>query len=85
MPSSIGTLRHCLMAGMCSAAVSTGTRRGTGANYQSERNRLNNAKWRCPYSSGNTATQYTKPYDDDSRRYSRITLHCERKWIEENS
>ena len=79
-----GTLRHCLMAGMCSAAEPTGTSgSGTDDSRAPERKRLNQAKWRCPYSA-NTSRQYTKTHDD-SQYYKRVSLHCERDWIEENS
>ena len=54
-------------------------------NYASERDRLNQAKWRCPYSA-NTSAQYTKKSTDlQHLSYRRVSLHCERDWIEENS
>ena len=80
-----GTLRHCLMAGMCSAAETTGTLGIADGAYASERDRLNQAKWRCPYSA-NTSAQYTKKSTDLQHfSYRRVSLHCERDWIEENS
>lgn len=83
MPTSIGTLRHCLMAGLCSAAEPTGTRGGRNPNYKDERTRLNGTQWRCPYTRDTTA-HYAKPKNTDTQ-YSQITLHCERLWIEENA
>ena len=81
-----GTLRHCIMAGMCSAAEPTGTLgSSTDDNYASERDRLNQAKWRCPYSAS-TSAQYTKKSTDMQHfDYRRVSLHCERDWVEENS
>ena len=80
-----GTLRHCGMAGMCSAAETTGTLGVSASNSASERERLNQAKWRCPYSA-NTTAQYTKKHTDlQHLDYRRVSLHCEREWIEENS
>ena len=70
---------------MCSAAEPTGTTGRTGSDRASERVRLNQAKWRCPYSA-DTTPQYIKKHTDTQRHdYRRVSLHCERDWIEENS
>ena len=79
-----GTLRHCLMAGMCSAAETTSTSGSTSDDdYASERDRLNQARWRCPYSADTSAQNAKTNYQ--SHIYKRVSLHCERDWIEENS
>ena len=81
-----GVLRHCLMAGLCSAAEET--EEITGQHYATdddERTRLGGAKHRCPYgtpatdASVKTRTTYPQRVEDTA------TLHCERLWVEANS
>lgn len=78
-----GALRHCLMAGLCSAAVTTEELSGSSsAREDDERSRLGGARHRCPY--GTPATNaIVKRHSSLSR--DTATLHCERKWIEDNS
>ena len=75
-----GTLRHCVMAGMCSAAEITSLAGISDSAYASERARLNQAKWRCPYSA-NTNAQCIRT-NSHRRLDKRVSLHCEREWIE---
>ena len=75
-----GVLRHCLMAGLCSAAEDTEELTGSSsAREDDERSRLGGVRHRCPY--GTPATdaivkRYSSTYRDTA------TLHCEREWME---
>lgn len=80
-----GVLRHCLMAGLCSAAEET-EERVTAAD-EDERSRLGGAKHRCPY--GTPATDAAvKSIQKNGGGYQTVdtaTLHCERLWVEATS
>lgn len=77
-----GVLRHCLMAGLCSAAEETEElTSGPSLRKEDERSRLGGARHRCPY--GTPATdaivkRYSSTYRDTAK------LHCERLWVESN-
>ena len=78
-----GVLRHCLMAGLCSAAEDTEELTDSLNADDDERSRLGGAKHRCPYGTPSTSAVI--------RRYgvggstTTATLHCERLWVEANS
>lgn len=77
-----GVLRHCLMAGLCSAAEETEELTDQYSADYDERTRLGGAKHRCPY--GTPATDaVVKRYASGST--TTATLHCERLWVEANS
>ncbi len=78
-----GVLRHCLMAGLCSAAEETEELTGSSsAREDDERSRLEGARHRCPY--GTPATNaVVKRYSSGTT--TTATLHCERLWVEANS
>lgn len=76
-----GKLRHCIAAGVCSAAEETYSYSGSSTSWKDddERSRLNGAEWRCPYGTPDTdvsveLNQYGWTLTAD--------LHCERLWLE---
>ncbi|MDE2687604.1 MAG: hypothetical protein OXI16_08945 [Chloroflexota bacterium] len=80
-----GVLRHCLMAGLCSAAEET-EERVTAAD-EDERSRLGGAKHRCPYGTPATdaAVERTRIIGGGYQTVDTATLHCERLWVEATS
>ena len=83
--SSPRILRHCLMAGLCSAAEETEeytATRDTSARENDERSKLNGARYRCPYGEPDTSATV---WVNNAPRTKTVALHCERKWIEDNN
>ena len=80
-----GTLRHCLMAGMRSAAETTSTLGSTSDDdYASERRQAESGEVALPVFGGHfRAIREETNYQ--SHIYRRVSLHCERDWVEENS
>ena len=77
-----GVLRHCLMAGLCSAAEETEELTDQYSADYDERTRLGGARHRCPY--GTPATNAPVERSDTGTEHT-ATLHCERLWVETNS
>ena len=76
-----GVLRHCLMAGLCSAAEETEVLTGVhDRTVKDERTRLGGARHRCPYE-----TPATDAAVKGLTSVDMATLHCERLWVEANS
>ncbi len=86
-----GVLRHCLMAGLCSAAEDTEELTASYEADEDERSRLGGAKHRCPYGTPDASASVNRARRRGSDgRYihtttDTATLHCERLWVEANS
>ena len=94
------TLRHCIMLGACSAAERASRYVHSNKSLQdsrsplSEKERLDGAEFRCPYSApAASATVYERGRVDPSNtdnthnpvlphRAFQVALHCERVWLE---
>ena len=82
-----GVLRHCLMAGLCSAAEETEELTASYDAEIDERSRLGGARHRCPYEAPATDAAVDKAWSG-SEGYTAVdtaTLHCERLWVEATS
>lgn len=82
-----GVLRHCLMAGLCSAAEDTEELTASHEAEIDERTRLGGAKHRCPYGTpeANAAVDRARKVGGGYRTIATATLHCERLWVEATS
>lgn len=82
-----GVLRHCLMAGLCSAAEETENLTTLYSADDDERSRLGGAKHRCPYGTPATdaALEWARQTGGGYRKVDTATLHCERLWVEATS
>ena len=77
-----GVLRHCLMAGLCSAAEETEELTDSINADDDERSRLGGARHRCPYGTPSTNASVTRGRQGT---IDTATLHCERLWVEATS
>ena len=82
-----GVLRHCLMAGLCSAAEDTEELTASYEADEDERSRLGGAKHRCPYGTpeANATVNRARTSTGTYATEDTATLHCERLWVEANS
>ena len=74
-----GVLRHCLMAGLCSAAEKTEELTDAYSSDTDERTRLGGAKHRCPYETPSASASVSR---NRNGTLDTATLHCERLWVE---
>ena len=81
-----GVLRHCLMAGLCSAAEETEELTASHDAEIDERSRLGGAKHRCPYGTPDANAAVDRAQSSGGyRTVDTATLHCERLWVEATS
>ena len=87
-----GVLRHCLMAGLCSAAEETEELTASHNAEDDERSRLGGARHRCPYGAPATDAVVARTRNFGGQGSdpayipsSTATLHCERLWVEATS